>query len=98
MQDQQLKIIMETLAQLGVAGKEGFIWWLVMHHGLNALCILASVVAFVLVVNLIIRAVKSHQSEYRITTEVAMRCDVRPRMYYNRDDLNKMVDWIRSAP
>jgi hypothetical protein len=34
---EELKIIMDTLAALGEAGKAGFIWWLVIKHGVPAI-------------------------------------------------------------
>jgi hypothetical protein len=30
---EELKLILETIAQLGAAGKEAFIWWLALTYG-----------------------------------------------------------------
>lgn len=50
---EELKIIMDTIGQLGQAGKEAFIWWLVVKYAMHY----ATVLIFVCVAGLTIHAV-----------------------------------------
>lgn len=36
---EELKVIMEAVAQLGEAGKEAFIWWLIIDKALHTLAV-----------------------------------------------------------
>ena len=38
METEQLKLILETLRTLGEAGKEGFLWWLLLDKGPTIIC------------------------------------------------------------
>lgn len=33
---EELKVIMEAISQLGAAGKEAFVWWLVIKYGVSS--------------------------------------------------------------
>lgn len=48
---EELQIIMNTISQLGQAGKEAFIWWLVVNYLLHylAVTVILCVVSFALV-------------------------------------------------
>jgi hypothetical protein len=92
---EELRIIMETIGQLGQAGKEAFIWWLVVKYVLHyaTLCFFILVTGFV--VFRIVSAVKGHHQECRIASEVALKSSVRPHLYYSNDEYDKMYDWVR---
>jgi len=97
---EELKIIMDTIAQLGQAGKEAFIWWLLVKYVAYYFVVLAFFVAASACIFRIVQAVRTHQDECRIVAEVAVKCGVRQCCYYDRQELNKMFDWVRrqSAP
>lgn len=68
MEIEQLKLILETLRTLGEAGKEGFLWWLLLDKGPTLICS----IAIPLVVGVAILAVyKAHTKycEFRQFTE-----------------------------
>lgn len=92
---EELKIVMETIGQLGQAGKEAFIWWLVVNYVLHYLTVgfFISVTGFV--ITRIVRAVRTNQDECKIVAEVAIKAGVRPCNYYDRNEFATMYEWVR---
>ena len=92
---EELRIIMETIGQLGQAGKEAFIWYLIVKYVLHY----ATVCFFILVTGFvafrIVSAVKGHQQECRIVSEVATKSGVRQSFYYTVDEYSKLYDLVR---
>ena len=92
---EELRIIMETIGQLGQAGKEAFIWWLVMSYLFRYLTVGFFIAILGFISCRIIAAVKGHQQECRIVSEIAQKAGVRPSCYYDREQYNKMFEWTR---
>ena len=55
----ELKIIMDTIAQLGQAGKEAFIWWLIVKYALNYLSVMFCISAIVVGVRIVVGRIAS---------------------------------------
>lgn len=94
---EELKMILEALTSLGANGKEAFIWWLLLKYALHYFVVLVLILAAAFIGARIILAIRTVQEECRIVFEVALRAGVRPGHYYDRTELNKMIDWVRRS-
>jgi hypothetical protein len=93
---EELKIIMETIGQLGQAGKEAFIWWLLMKYLLHYATVGLFIVVAGFSLNRLISAIRTHQDECKLVAEIAAKSGVRPCNYYDRNEFGKMYEWVRA--
>jgi len=68
---EELKIIMDTIAQLGTAGKEAFIWWLLIKYALHYAVVLVFILCATLAIFKIAKEVRASQAESGIAERVA---------------------------
>lgn len=87
----ELEMILQAVAQLGDAGKEAFIWWLVMDKGLGFLAWILTVGAIAYSVLKIIQAVT--QEELRAVRDAM---GVGTPGLVSIDELREMHRWIRA--
>ena len=71
---EELKLILEALASLGAAGKEAFIWWLVVAKIVQPAMILAGVIA---VTWIIVKAVGKFNDEHAALDTIAKELGMR---------------------
>jgi hypothetical protein len=93
---EELKIIMETIGQLGQAGKEAFIWWLVVKYVLHYVTVVFVIGCFGFVVLRITKATKDYQDECKLVEELAQKVGVYRGYGITADNIREMQDWIRS--
>jgi len=88
----ELEMILQAIAQLGDAGKEAFIWWLVMDKGLGFLAWIISigVIAFV-----ILRGVRLASNNGDLT---ALRdaMGVGYPGHLTEEEIREMHRWVRA--
>ena len=96
---EELKIIMDTIAQLGQSGKEAFVWYLVIKYALHYFTVLTFIAAVSFVAVRIVNAVRACQDDTQVAMLVSEVSGVRESAYYgqfNRREISAMRDWIRS--
>lgn len=87
---EELKLIIQTISQLGDAGKEAFIWWLVIDKGLS----------FVGWLTFILLVYRFGVTALRISLSDVMSVQIRDAMgigsgpYVDRDEYKQMIAWI----
>lgn len=70
----ELEMILAAVAQLGEAGKEAFIWWLVMDKGLSFVAAIALISSIVLVAKAALAA-RGHTNDLkRIRNTLGIGC------------------------
>lgn len=67
---EELKIVMEAIAQLGQAGKEAFVWWLVLTYGTKILTSMMVLTGALGVPWLILRTVRQSSSRNEALTAI----------------------------
>lgn len=89
---EELKLILEAVAQLGAQGKEAFIWWLVLEKGLNFVAIMSAIIGTCLIAKHIIRCLTYEQTLRDALGSMGIYSGWNISNY----DLRRMFDWIES--
>lgn len=88
----ELKLIMDAITTLGEAGKEAFIWWLVMDKGVLLICWLTF---FSLLFYLIKMIASTCKSENRLEQLRRQMC-IGGGTGVDSDEYRSMIDWIEA--
>ena len=88
----ELELILQAVTQLGDAGKEAFIWWLVLDKLFGTLCILTIVGAFVFLGLKVIGIYTSEKQLEQLRSEMGISNygSVVP------SEFREMLNWIRA--
>ena len=70
MEIEQLKMVIELISQLGVHGKEAFIWWLVLDKVLPVIGWGITLVAFSYTILKVIKEVSGHENHLQSIRDV----------------------------
>lgn len=88
---QELQMILNTLAQIGEAGKEAFIWWLIMDKGLP---FLGWIITLLLITKGVIVTIRSFTYE-KTVQELRDLMDIGSPGCIVQHEIESMKDWIR---
>ena len=91
---EELKIVMETITGLGQAGKEAFVWWLLIKYALYYFTMIFFVSAAGFVICKIANKVKEAQQDSAIARRVAKEAGIDNEFYLNTEDLAKCHRWL----
>ena len=93
---EQLKMVLETIQQLGMQGKEAFIWWLVLDKALPVLGWMIFMCFLLVVIYWTIRAIMNHNDYYTAITQIREVLCLPRRWQYDDDDLDSMIAKLKA--
>lgn len=73
---EELKIIMETIGQLGQAGKEAFIWWLIVKYALHYFTVLFFMVMVLIAIRIVVYRIAATTHGNQLGVELCALLDV----------------------
>lgn len=86
----ELELIIQAVSQLGEAGKEAFIWWLIVDKGLT---FIGWMIAIVFIYKGVIMAINVANSDVTgVRIRDAMGIGTGP--YVDSDEYKQMIKWI----